>query len=245
MKVIHVAGFSGSGKTSFIRQLIPELLNLGPVATVKHIGHHLFTLDEGKDTTTLLREGAGISAGIDSEKTVLISRSILLEPVLEQFCDAGIRYAVIEGFKSLPTPKIVIGGLDDQRCLMRDPQPSDVVKSLPDFPDMYTLAGSVRELRSDHSDRMDDPGVIASQWKVSFDEQVPTGVIQQKIQDSIQQGDALPVCVRLHRNLFSGPDSLIIIVSAADPAECQRAIFQGLEAAGRLGIRTINGRESE
>ncbi len=45
MRIIHVAGLSGSGKTTFIRSLIPELSRLGPVAAVKHIGHHSWSLE--------------------------------------------------------------------------------------------------------------------------------------------------------------------------------------------------------
>ncbi|HNJ81359.1 MAG TPA: molybdopterin-guanine dinucleotide biosynthesis protein MobB, partial [Methanoregulaceae archaeon] len=36
MKVIHIAGFSNTGKTTFIRELLPELENLGPTGVVKH-----------------------------------------------------------------------------------------------------------------------------------------------------------------------------------------------------------------
>ncbi|HMK16120.1 MAG TPA: molybdopterin-guanine dinucleotide biosynthesis protein MobB, partial [Methanomicrobiales archaeon] len=43
MKIVQVAGFSGSGKTTFIRALIPLLSRLGPVGTVKHTGHHSMT----------------------------------------------------------------------------------------------------------------------------------------------------------------------------------------------------------
>ena len=55
MKVIHIAGFSNSGKTTFISGLLPELEKLGPVAVVKHIGHHGYSLAEREEHLPLFR----------------------------------------------------------------------------------------------------------------------------------------------------------------------------------------------
>ncbi len=79
MKVIHIAGFSNSGKTTFISALIPELEKHGPVGVIKHIGHHGYSLPEGKDTTRFFEAGATASAGIDIRKTVLVLQENNLE----------------------------------------------------------------------------------------------------------------------------------------------------------------------
>jgi molybdopterin-guanine dinucleotide biosynthesis protein MobB len=99
MKVIHFAGFSNSGKTTFISSLLPELEKLGPVAVVKHIGHHGYSLAEGKDTSRFFEAGAKASVGIDAYKSVMILQENQLESILEMLCDSGAQYAVVEGFK--------------------------------------------------------------------------------------------------------------------------------------------------
>jgi molybdopterin-guanine dinucleotide biosynthesis protein B len=59
MKIIGIVGRSQSGKTSLIRQLIPEIKDRGySVAVIKHCPHG-FTLDlEGKDTWHFTAAGA-------------------------------------------------------------------------------------------------------------------------------------------------------------------------------------------
>ncbi len=42
MKIIQVVGRSESGKTTFIRNLIPELKKKGTVAVIKHLGDHTY-----------------------------------------------------------------------------------------------------------------------------------------------------------------------------------------------------------
>ena len=59
MDVLGVAGWSGSGKTSLIIRLIPELGRRGlAVSTVKH-AHHRFDIDKpGKDSHRHREAGA-------------------------------------------------------------------------------------------------------------------------------------------------------------------------------------------
>jgi len=111
MKIIQVVGSSGSGKTTFIRKLIPELKKQGTVAVVKHLGEHTFTIEEGKDTTVFFETGADISVGIDSHKAIAALRKNTLEDVLSMLFNQGIDFAVIEGFKQRRYPKIVIGNI--------------------------------------------------------------------------------------------------------------------------------------
>ncbi len=159
MKIIHVAGFSGTGKTTFIRELLAELHKIGPTAVAKHMGHHLWDLEENKDTTVLFRSGACISAGIDDEKSVFITDDPSLETILEIFSNRGIQYAIVEGFKSKPYAKICMGdatGLENVVCT--NPKLSDVLALLPKFDDFYTIEGLVRELKA--SCDMSEAGAI-------------------------------------------------------------------------------------
>jgi molybdopterin-guanine dinucleotide biosynthesis protein MobB len=148
MKIIHVAGVSGTGKTTFIHSLIPVLKAHGPVGVIKHIGHHDLILEEGKDTTRFFEAGARISAGIDSEKMVSAIRETDLEEILVMLCDAGMQFAVIEGFKARPYPKIVIGGMDDaENVLMTDPTIDQVLARLDECEEFTTAEGFAKSLR--------------------------------------------------------------------------------------------------
>jgi len=149
MKIIHVAGFSGTGKTTFIRGLVKELNKIGTTAVVKHMGHHLWELEENKDTTVFFESGACVSAGIDDEKSVLVTDDSSLDTILEIFSNRGIQYAIVEGFKSKPYTKICMGdasGLENVLCM--NPELSDVLDRLPEFDDFYTIEGLVRELKA-------------------------------------------------------------------------------------------------
>ena len=130
MKIIQVVGNSNSGKTTFIKNLIPELKKIGNVAVIKHLGDHTYHIEEGKDTTIFFDAGADISVGIDSFKAVVAIRKNSLEDVFGMLFDQGMDFAVIEGFKQRSFPKIVIGSLPAENCILTNPAVSKVITSL-------------------------------------------------------------------------------------------------------------------
>lgn len=133
MKIIQVVGRSNSGKTTFIKQLIPKLKTLGRVAVIKHLGDHEYVLEKGKDTTGFFDVGADIAVGIDADKSVVAIRNNSLESNLRILFDQGINFAVIEGFKQKPFPRIVIGDLETDHCVLRNPSPEEVLVTLNAF----------------------------------------------------------------------------------------------------------------
>jgi molybdopterin-guanine dinucleotide biosynthesis protein MobB len=135
MKIIQVAGRSNSGKTTFIRKLVPELKKIGSVGVIKHLGDHEFTLEDGKDTTLFYEAGADIIAGIDSKKTVLTMPASDFDDVLALYAKKGIDFTVIEGYKQRSFARIVIGTLEIERCVMSNPTTDDVIRSLDLFDD--------------------------------------------------------------------------------------------------------------
>jgi molybdopterin-guanine dinucleotide biosynthesis protein MobB len=146
VKVIPVTGISGSGKTTFIRALVPLLTRYGPVGTVKHTGHHSMLLPKGKDTTVMFEAGARAVAGIDQEKTLITLKGTSLTAALDFLSGQGIAITVMEGYKESALPKIVIGDLEAERCVLRNPAPGDVIPVLDRFPEYTTLGELVREL---------------------------------------------------------------------------------------------------
>jgi molybdopterin-guanine dinucleotide biosynthesis protein MobB len=130
MKIIQVVGSSGSGKTTFIRKLIPVLKKQGTVAVVKHLGDHTYAIEEAKDTTVFFETGADISVGIDSHKAIAAIRKNTLEDVLSMLLNQGIDFAVVEGFKQRSYPKIVIGSITVENCILSNPTVNEVIRSL-------------------------------------------------------------------------------------------------------------------
>jgi molybdopterin-guanine dinucleotide biosynthesis protein MobB len=130
--------------------LLPELEKLGPVAVVKHIGHHGYSLAEGKDTSRFFEAGAKASVGIDAYKSVMILQENQLESILEMLCDSGAQYAVVEGFKEKPYHKVVIGNVPGaSNVILQDPSAEDVLAHLGEFSDLVTPEGFSKEIRHD------------------------------------------------------------------------------------------------
>ena len=130
MKIIQIVGRSNSGKTTFIKNLIPELKKKGTVAVIKHLGDHTYNIEEGKDTTVFFDSGADISVGVDSHKAVATFRKNTLDDVLGMLLDQGMDFAIIEGFKQRSFHKIVIGSLTADTCLLTNPAVTEVITSL-------------------------------------------------------------------------------------------------------------------
>ncbi|MBP2144763.1 molybdopterin synthase catalytic subunit [Methanofollis sp. W23] len=150
MRIIQIVGSSNSGKTTFIEALVPALKKCGSVAAVKHLAHDRYTVEEGKDTTRYARAGTTFSVGIDDEKAVTIRDTPELTKILEGLCNAGTEYCVIEGFKTIPFPRIVVGDLESNDVVLRDPTPAEVIDHLDTFEEFYTMEGIVRELKRSH-----------------------------------------------------------------------------------------------
>ncbi len=111
LPIISFVGASGSGKTTFLEKLIPELARRGyRVGTLKHDAHGFEMDKEGKDTWKHKKAGAHTIA-ISSPLQVATIRSTESEMDVEEL--AG-RYfwlediLITEGFKRAHFPKIEI-----------------------------------------------------------------------------------------------------------------------------------------
>jgi molybdopterin-guanine dinucleotide biosynthesis protein MobB len=145
MKIIHIVGRSNSGKTTFIRQLIPSLKKIGTVGAIKHLGHHDYHLEEGKDTTLFCQAGADAVAGIDSRRSVIVVQDSSIQRTLRLLYELGLDFVVIEGYKQLPLPKIVIGRLTINHCILQDPAIEDVINSLHQFADYPECIDTIKD----------------------------------------------------------------------------------------------------
>jgi molybdopterin synthase catalytic subunit len=244
MKIIHVAGTSGSGKTTFILDLLAMLAERGSVASVKHLGHHRFDLAPGKDTTVFFETGIQCSVGIDDEKAVFITRGGTIPGVLRELSDSGVEYTVIEGFKTLPYPKVVFGDVALEQVILRNPTVEQVIGSLPLFEDLYTMEGVVRDLR--RSCDMREAGCILTFNGIVREQEGGrktqylefSGEFDQVIQDAVREMETmdgiLGVRVRHRRGrLLRGEDISFVAVCARHRDQASKALLHGLERLKR------------
>jgi len=106
-KIVAVIGRSGSGKTSTIEYLIPNLSMEGfSIGSIKHVHEQDFTIDtKGKDTWKYAQAGAKIIAIIAPTEVDIIrkkedDKKIELEETIKKI-EEGLDIIFLEGFHSL------------------------------------------------------------------------------------------------------------------------------------------------
>lgn len=110
--VIGFAAWSGTGKTTLLRQLIPLLKLKGlRIAVIKH-AHHDFDIDQpGKDSYELRQAGAcPMLISSDQRMALMIDHAEPGEPDLEELINYinpdKVDAILVEGFKHWDMPKI-------------------------------------------------------------------------------------------------------------------------------------------
>lgn len=155
MRAIGLAGYSGAGKTTLIKRLLPELIARGlSVSTLKH-AHHRFDVDHpGKDSFEHRRAGAREVLVASGERWALMHELRgAPEPSLEQLLSlmAPVDLVVVEGFKRDGHPKIEVHRVDNARPFLH-PQDPAIVAIATDAPGPFPGL--------DHA-RLDDAHAIA------------------------------------------------------------------------------------
>jgi molybdopterin-guanine dinucleotide biosynthesis protein B len=112
MKIFGLVGRSGSGKTSLMVRLLPELRRRGlTVSTIKH-AHHGFDLDHpGKDSFRHREAGAKeVMLVADARWALMHEISDAPEPPLEELVSrmARVDLVMIEGFHTHGHPAIEV-----------------------------------------------------------------------------------------------------------------------------------------
>jgi molybdopterin-guanine dinucleotide biosynthesis protein B len=109
--LVCIVGHSGSGKTTYIERLIPELKKRGyRLAVIKH-HHGEFDIDvEGKDSWRYLQAGSD-AAVISSPDKVALTKKVdhdLNPDELQTLVGDGFDLIIIEGFKKSDELKIEV-----------------------------------------------------------------------------------------------------------------------------------------
>jgi molybdopterin-guanine dinucleotide biosynthesis protein MobB len=110
--ILGFAAWSGTGKTTLLRKLIPVLRQSGiRIAMIKH-AHHKFDVDKpGKDSFELRKAGASQMLICSSKRTALMTdfeeeREPLLQDQINCIDHTACDLILVEGFKHESFPKI-------------------------------------------------------------------------------------------------------------------------------------------
>ena len=110
--IIGIAAYSGTGKTTLLRRIIPQLRARGlRVAVIKH-AHHSFDTDvPGKDSYELRKAGAAQVLVASRRRWALVTETgdgpePRLDELLGRLDQANLDLIVVEGFKAEPLRKI-------------------------------------------------------------------------------------------------------------------------------------------
>jgi molybdopterin-guanine dinucleotide biosynthesis protein B len=112
MRILGVAGWKGSGKTTLIVRLIPELIGRGLTAsTVKHI-HHNIAIDKADEDARALRKAGAAEVIVFSEKRWALMHELrgTPEPSLEELVSrmTPVDLLLVEGFKRYTHDKLEV-----------------------------------------------------------------------------------------------------------------------------------------
>ena len=137
--VLGFAAFSGTGKTTLLEKLIPQLTARGiRIGMVKH-AHHEFDIDKpGKDSYRLRAAGARQILIASSKRRALITENVTPEePRLDELITRldldNLDLVLVEGFKQVPFPKIELHRQALGKTLMY-PQDTNIIAVASDHP---------------------------------------------------------------------------------------------------------------
>ncbi|VAW59367.1 Molybdopterin-guanine dinucleotide biosynthesis protein MobB [hydrothermal vent metagenome] len=122
--LLGFAAYSGTGKTTLLVKLIPELKKRGlRMAVIKH-AHHNFDVDKpGKDSYELRKAGAAPMLISSAKRTVImIDHEVQAEPELQNLLAyipaESIDMVLVEGFRQWPFAKIELHRATTAKPLM-------------------------------------------------------------------------------------------------------------------------------
>jgi len=117
LPIFGICGWSGSGKTSLIEQLLPTLLKRGlKIVVVKHDAHRLNVDHPGKDSDRLFKFGADVILHSQDELLSRTHKSIDDKYSVFQLQTLANQYDLIlvEGHKKNPINKIWLSKEDEK-----------------------------------------------------------------------------------------------------------------------------------
>lgn len=164
MKIISIIGYKKTGKTTLVEKLVKALKNYGPVGTIKHINEHNIN-EPHTDTWKHARAGADVVVAVTPKELVKFSWNNNLMDALDELSNAGMDFAIVEGFKDSKLPKIALDNVEVIGIVKRieDLETTDInelVKLILTQPEYHTLDSLLRKLRK--SENIEKAGAIGT-----------------------------------------------------------------------------------
>ncbi len=120
LPVLGFAAFSGTGKTTLLEQVIPQLKSYGLRIGLIKASHHIIEPDKpGKDSYRLRHAGSVQTVLSTPNRTICITEREMEEPTLEDqltlLDHSRLDIILVEGFRDTAIPKIEIHRKDLDR----------------------------------------------------------------------------------------------------------------------------------
>ncbi|MBA7844336.1 molybdopterin-guanine dinucleotide biosynthesis protein B [Klebsiella sp. RHBSTW-00484] len=112
--LLAIAAWSGTGKTTLLKELIPELCAKGlRPGLIKHTHHDMDVDKPGKDSYELRKAGAAQTIVASSQRWALITETpnkneLDLSWLVSRMDPSTLDLVLVEGFKHEPVPKILL-----------------------------------------------------------------------------------------------------------------------------------------
>jgi len=251
MKIISVVGYKKTGKTTLVERLVKSLKEHGTVGTVKHLhDHSLHTPDT--DTWKHARAGADVVIGVTPYELVKFSHDNDLTRAFDELADAGMDFAVVEGWKDGALPKIALGDVEAVNILLRlDRQENADIDGIVDIvqkqPEYQTLASLIKKIR--RSREIEKAGAIGTftgivravseNARTEFLEFESYGKVAQQKMDEIcsqlKQKDGITDVLMHHRTgiIQKGEDIVYIVVAAGHREQMFPVLREAIERLKR------------
>ncbi|MDY0406189.1 molybdopterin-guanine dinucleotide biosynthesis protein B [Virgibacillus sp. 179-BFC.A HS] len=122
--VVQIAGYKNSGKTTLMCKLITHYAKQNiRVASLKHHGHAGgFQVAENADSTLHMRAGAnlaGVQAASEFQLSIQSGQQLSWEKMMAVYALFDVELLLVEGYKQLGFPKIVLLKEEQDKELLR------------------------------------------------------------------------------------------------------------------------------
>jgi len=247
MKIISVIGYKKTGKTTLVEQLVSTLKKHGSVGTIKHLHEHTINTPD-TDTWKHAKAGADVVIGITPHELVKFTKNNDLVHGLDELANAGMDFAVVEGFKESKLAKFALGDVETPCIVTRleSPESADIGELLEIIfkqPEYHTLDSLLCKLKS--SKNIEKAGAIGTftgivramteNTRTEFLEFESHGELARKKMDEIcedlKQKDGIVDVLMHHRTgiITSSADIVYIAVAAGHREELFPVLREAIE----------------
>ena len=182
------------------------------------------------------------SASVHDTGSIVTIKEGDLSNTLDLFSDSGIFCAIVLGFKDLDYKNIIFGDSEGKNCCLKNPSVDEIIKSLEQFDDHYTMQGLVKELKEE----VDIPktgcylhfnGIvreITGDERTEYMDFSDYEYIDRIIEDIKKDMEKVPgiLGVRFYHNkgrLYAGDDVTYIAVAASHRQEAFKAMMDAID----------------